>query len=55
MDTLASMPASHEDLTQTEARYQVVCDYIAGMTDQFLLRQHRQHFGPHTDAANASP
>jgi hypothetical protein len=24
----------------------VVCDYIAGMTDQFLLRQHQEHFGP---------
>jgi dGTP triphosphohydrolase len=21
-----------------------VCDYIAGMTDQFLLRQHHEHF-----------
>jgi dGTPase len=54
MDTPASMPATYEDLTQTEARYQVVCDYIAGMTDQFLLRQHRQCFGLHTDATNAS-
>jgi dGTPase len=49
-----SMPASHEELAQSEARHQVVCDYIAGMTDQFLLRQHRQHFRSHTDAANAS-
>jgi len=24
----------------------VVCDYIAGMTDQFLLRQHQEHVGP---------
>ena len=23
----------------------VVCDYIAGMTDKFLLRQHQEHFG----------
>jgi hypothetical protein len=23
----------------------VVCDYIAGMTDQFLLRQHRELLG----------
>jgi dGTP triphosphohydrolase len=21
-----------------------VCDYIAGMTDQYLLRQHHEHF-----------
>ena len=39
------MPVSHEELTRTEARRQVVCDYIAGMTDQFLLRQHEEHFG----------
>jgi dGTP triphosphohydrolase len=32
-------------MTQHERRPVVVCDYIAGMTDQFLLRQHRQVFG----------
>jgi dGTPase len=49
-----SMPASHEELTRTQPRHVVVCDYIAGMTDQFLLRQHRQHFGAgaEADAAN---
>ncbi len=41
----ASMPASYEELAQAEARPVVVCDYIAGMTDQFLLRRHREHFG----------
>jgi len=45
-----SMPFSHEALARTEPRHIVVCDYIAGMTDQFLLRQHRQHFGPSADA-----
>jgi dGTPase len=40
-----SMPASYEELAQMELREVVVCDYIAGMTDQFLLRQHREHFG----------
>jgi dGTPase len=40
-----SMPASYEELTQTEPRHVIVCDYIAGMTDQFLLRQHHEHFG----------
>ena len=49
-----SMPAPHEDLTRTEPRHVVVCDYIAGMTDQFLLRQHRQHFGSPSDAKEAS-
>ncbi len=47
-----SMPAFHEELTQTAPRYVIVCDYIAGMTDQFLLRQHQDHFG---GAVNGRP
>jgi dGTPase len=39
-----SMPPSYEELAQTERRLVIVCDYIAGMTDQFLLRQHHEHF-----------
>jgi dGTPase len=39
-----SMPPSHEELVRTEPRHLAVCDYIAGMTDQFLLRQHRDRF-----------
>jgi dGTPase len=41
-----SMPASYEEATTHSPRGIVVCDYIAGMTDQFLLRQHHEHFGP---------
>ena len=47
--TPGSMPASHEELVRTEPRHVAVCDYIAGMTDQFLLRQHHEHF--HSGAA----
>ena len=39
-----SMPAAYEELAQASSRYIIVCDYIAGMTDQFLLRQHGEHF-----------
>jgi len=45
LTTPGSMPPSHEELAQTQARHVIVCDYIAGMTDQFLLRQHHEHFG----------
>jgi dGTPase len=45
LDSPGSMPASHEQLALTEPRHVVVCDYIAGMTDQFLLRKHQEHFG----------
>jgi dGTPase len=41
----ASMPAPYEDAATQAPRAIVVCDYIAGMTDQFLLRQHQEQFG----------
>ncbi len=40
-----SMPELYEELAHTTARHIIVCDYIAGMTDQFLLRQHHEHIG----------
>src|SRR5713101_7573068 len=40
-----SMPTSYEEQARVEPRHAVVCDYIAGMTDQFLLRQHEEYFG----------
>jgi dGTPase len=40
-----SLPAPYEDATTQSPRAIVVCDYIAGMTDQFLLRQHQEQFG----------
>ncbi|MGB7281733.1 MAG: dNTP triphosphohydrolase [Candidatus Acidiferrum sp.] len=45
LDSPGSMPPSHEESVRTEPRHIVVCDYIAGMTDQFLLRKHQEHFG----------
>jgi dGTPase len=50
-----SMPASYEELAQMEARHVIVCDYIAGMTDQFLLRQHHEHFGDTRHGKSATP
>jgi dGTPase len=52
LDSPGSMPESHEEFTQVDPRHVVVCDYIAGMTDQFLLRQHRHHFGSPADTAS---
>ncbi|HWF37823.1 MAG TPA: deoxyguanosinetriphosphate triphosphohydrolase [Candidatus Acidoferrales bacterium] len=36
------MPASYAQMAAAEPRHRVVCDYIAGMTDHFLLRQCRE-------------
>ncbi len=44
-EKLDSMPPDHEQLAASVPRHVVVCDYIAGMTDQFLLKQYRDHFG----------
>ena len=48
----SSLPESQEQAARHIPRHFVVCDYIAGMTDQFLLRQYREHFGA---AASSSP
>jgi dGTPase len=45
LQSTGSMPAAYEELAAATPRHVVVCDYIAGMTDHFLLRQHREHFG----------
>ncbi len=39
------MPKYHADLVKTEPLHRVVCDYIAGMTDHFLLRQCHELLG----------
>jgi dGTPase len=44
LSKFGSMPAAYEEQAQSQPRPVVVCDYIAGMTDQFLFRQHREHF-----------
>jgi dGTPase len=42
MDQPDRMPQQHALLAREEPRHRVVCDYIAGMTDHYLLRQHRE-------------
>src|SRR5271155_131547 len=39
------MPEQYEEQAATEPRHRVVCDYIAGMTDHFLLRQCQEILG----------
>ena len=40
-----AMPKSYTDFAQHDPPYRVVCDYIAGMTDHYLLRQHADLLG----------
>jgi dGTPase len=41
----SQMPQHYSDLALHEAPHRVVCDYIAGMTDHFLLRQSHDLLG----------
>jgi dGTPase len=45
MDHPERMPEYYALQAKQEARHRVVCDYIAGMTDQFLLRQCQEFLG----------
>ena len=45
MEHPSRMPESYARMAQELPRYRVVCDYIAGMTDHFLLRQSRDLLG----------
>jgi dGTPase len=36
------LPKQYAELAENEPRHRVICDYIAGMTDHFLLRQCNQ-------------
>jgi dGTPase len=40
-----AMPYAYAELAQRAPKHRVVCDYIAGMTDHFLLRQHAELLG----------
>jgi len=40
-----AMPRAYADLARSGPRHRVVSDYIAGMTDHFLLRQHQDLLG----------
>jgi dGTPase len=42
MEHPETLPASYQEQAQREPLHRVVCDYIAGMTDTFILRQHRK-------------
>ncbi len=40
-----AMPKAHAELAERGPKYRVICDYIAGMTDHYLLRLHAELLG----------
>lgn len=53
LNKAGSMPESYEERAPAESRHVIVCDYIAGMTDQFLLRQYQEQLGNRSSAPTA--
>jgi dGTPase len=51
LDHPGAMPEYFSQQAAQEPRHRVVCDYIAGMTDHFLLRQHGEFIGSGSAAA----
>lgn len=47
MEHPEKLPATYREeyRSKESSQARVVCDYIAGMTDNFILEQHRTHFG----------
>jgi dGTPase len=39
------LPAAYREQAEREPLARVICDFIAGMTDNFILEQHRRMFG----------
>jgi dGTPase len=42
------LPSSYQDKAEKEPLARVVCDYIAGMTDNFIYEQYEKHLGQHS-------
>jgi dGTPase len=45
LEVPSDLPPQYALQAETEPRHRVVCDYIAGMTDHYLLKQHHELLG----------
>lgn len=41
-----SLPANYREKSEQEPLPRVICDYIAGMTDNYIYEQYQKHVGP---------
>ncbi|HEY2391400.1 MAG TPA: deoxyguanosinetriphosphate triphosphohydrolase [Candidatus Angelobacter sp.] len=46
MKSPQELPESYQEKTRQEPLYRIVCDYVAGSTDVFIMEQHRKFFPP---------
>ena len=47
LDKPEQLPPSTHDRLKKEDKHQVVCDYIAGMTDRYALDEYKKFFEPY--------
>ena len=40
------LPATYQEKTRSEPLHRIVCDYVAGMTDTYILEQHKRFIQP---------
>jgi len=40
-----ALPSAYQEKARQEPLPRIVCDYIAGMTDNFIYEQHQKYFG----------
>jgi dGTP triphosphohydrolase len=45
MENSSSLPHYYQEKAGEESLPRVICDYIAGMTDHFILEQHGKYCG----------
>ena len=45
MEHPTTLPRSYQEKSQEDSLPRVVCDYIAGMTDNFIFEQYEKHCG----------
>jgi dGTPase len=46
MKSPRELPESYQDKMRQEPLHRIVCDYVAGMTDSYILEQHRKFCSP---------
>jgi dGTPase len=44
MENPSALPANYQEKAKEESLPRIICDYIAGMTDNFIVEQYEKHF-----------
>jgi dGTPase len=44
MENPSALPANYQEKAKEESLPRIICDYIAGMTDNFIVEQYEMHF-----------